>query len=143
MGRRIILSEEEKRNIQKLYGIIAEQGADGTEVDDTEVDDTEVDDTEVDDTEVEGEESTPDFPDNWVDGITKSGWLIQKGTHQYEGTIPNTKDAIKVVQTIVGTEPDGLFGPNTQKSVMAWQEANDLTPDGKVGKLTLAKMMGS
>jgi len=88
--------------------------------------------------------STTDFPENWVDGIKNRKWLIQKGTHQYEGTIDNTKDAIKVVQTIVGAEPvDGLFGPKTEKKVMEWQRSNGLGADGKVGPLTLAKMMES
>lgn len=35
---------------------------------------------------------------------------------------------------------DGDFGPNTEKAVIAFQTANDLTPDGKVGELTRAKI---
>ena len=35
---------------------------------------------------------------------------------------------------------DGDFGPETEKAVIAFQKANDLTADGKAGKQTLAKL---
>lgn len=35
---------------------------------------------------------------------------------------------------------DGDFGPNTEKAVIAFQTANNLTPDGVVGKLTREKI---
>ena len=33
MGQRLILSEQEKKNIQEMYGLISEQGVDKNEVD--------------------------------------------------------------------------------------------------------------
>ena len=38
---------------------------------------------------------------------------------------------------------DGDFGPATEKAVMAFQKANGLTADGKVGEKTLAKLNSS
>jgi len=35
---------------------------------------------------------------------------------------------------------DGSFGPATKSAVMSFQSANRLTPDGEVGKLTLAAL---
>jgi hypothetical protein len=87
----------------------------------------------------DSKEST--MPQNWIDGINKKGWLIQKGTHGYEGKIPNTKDAIKIIQKIVGASSNGIFGAETEKKVKEWQTNNGLKPDGKVGKNTLSKML--
>jgi len=84
------------------------------------------------------------IPENWIEGITKKGWVLMKGSHGHEGKIPNTKDAIKIVQTIVGLsgkDVDGLFGPKTEQKVIDFQKKNNLKPDGKVGKNTLAKFM--
>ena len=84
------------------------------------------------------------IPENWIEGITKKGWVLMKGSHGHEGKIPNTKDAIKIVQTIVGLsgkDVDGLFGPKTEQKVIDFQKKNNLKPDGKVGKKTLAKFM--
>ena len=89
----------------------------------------------------EDKTDTPSIPQNWVDGIMNKGWLLMKGSHGQEGKIPNTKDAIKIVQIIVGAKPDGLFGPNTEKKVKEWQKSNNLKDDGKVGKKTLTKIM--
>lgn len=88
------------------------------------------------------DKSTPtSFPENWIDGINNKGWLIQKGTHAYEGRIPNTENAIKLIQSIVGANPDGVFGSETEEKVKEWQTSNGLTPDGKIGKNTLTKML--
>lgn len=39
------------------------------------------------------------------------------------------------LEWLVG-EPDGIFGPKTQKAVIAFQKANNLVVDGKAGALT-------
>lgn len=36
--------------------------------------------------------------------------------------------------------PDGIFGAETTKTVMAFQRANNLDPDGVVGKHTMARL---
>ena len=45
-------------------------------------------------------------------------------------------DAVKVVQTIVGAEADGSFGPKTEEAVKTFQKAHGLTVDGIVGRKT-------
>lgn len=47
---------------------------------------------------------------------------------------------VKKLQTKLGTNPDGSFGPGTEKLVKEWQTANGLTADGIVGDATWAKM---
>jgi len=47
---------------------------------------------------------------------------------------------VKKLQTKLGTNPDGSFGPVTEKLVKAWQKENGLTQDGIVGDTTWGKM---
>jgi putative chitinase len=49
---------------------------------------------------------------------------------------------VKKLQTKLGVDPIGKFGPKTDVAVKAWQSANGLTPDGIVGPSTWAKLMG-
>jgi hypothetical protein len=55
-------------------------------------------------------------------------------------------DDIKQIQTYLTSKgyilglPDGIFGPKTKQAVINFQKANGLTPDGLIGKLTIAKM---
>lgn len=42
-------------------------------------------------------------------------------------------DAVKIVQSKVGTGADGMFGPNTEALVRRFQAARGLVPDGIVG----------
>lgn len=49
-------------------------------------------------------------------------------------------DAVRTLQSKLGLEPDGSFGPNTEKKVKEWQAANGLDPDGKIGDLSWGKM---
>ncbi len=46
-------------------------------------------------------------------------------------------------QKIVGTTPDGVFGPKTDVATRAWQAAHGLTADGIVGPLTWAAALAS
>ena len=53
----------------------------------------------------------------------------------------NNED-VKKLQSKLGVEPMGNFGPKTEAAVKEWQAANGLTPDGIVGPATWAKIMG-
>ena len=53
----------------------------------------------------------------------------------------NNED-VKKLQSKLGVEPLGNFGPKTETAVKAWQTANGLTADGIVGPATWAKIMG-
>ena len=49
---------------------------------------------------------------------------------------------VKKLQTKLGVDPIGKFGPKTDAAVKAWQSANGLAADGVVGPATWAKLMG-
>lgn len=49
-------------------------------------------------------------------------------------------DDVKKLQTKLGVDPIGKFGPKTDAAVKAWQSANGLTADGIVGPGTWGKM---
>lgn len=51
-------------------------------------------------------------------------------------------DAVKQIQAKVDAFVDGEFGPKTEAAVKAWQTANGLKPDGRVGPKTWAKLFG-
>ncbi len=52
------------------------------------------------------------------------------------------KNLTKLVQRVVGTTADGLFGNGTANAVKAWQKSHGLTADGCVGVNTWKKMLG-
>ncbi|WDH80212.1 peptidoglycan DD-metalloendopeptidase family protein [Microbacterium esteraromaticum] len=56
-------------------------------------------------------------------GITSGGW---------NQTSRPTKD----IQRLIGAEPDGIHGPDTDRKIKAWQKANRLTADGIWGVLS-------
>ena len=43
------------------------------------------------------------------------------------------------IQRLVGANPDGAYGPDTTRKVVAWQKAHGLAPDGDWGPLSDAK----
>jgi len=53
-------------------------------------------------------------------------------------------DDVKTLQTFLNSKgyntgtPDGVFGPKTEMEVKLFQTGNNLTPDGKAGKITLS-----
>ncbi len=49
-------------------------------------------------------------------------------------------DSVKLLQTKLGVEPLGIFGPKTEEAVKAFQKKNGLTADGVVGKNTWDKL---
>lgn len=64
-------------------------------------------------------------------GPTTPGSIIKVGARG--GTV-------RKIQEVLGIPADGVFGPGTERAVKAWQAKKGLTPDGIVGKATLAKM---
>lgn len=51
-------------------------------------------------------------------------------------------DPVKLVQALLGANPDGNFGPITKTLVEKWQKAKGLTADGVVGSETWKAMFG-
>jgi putative chitinase len=54
----------------------------------------------------------------------------------------DNNESVKQLQTKLGLEPIGNFGPKTEEAVKAFQLKNGLTADGIVGDGTWAKIMG-
>lgn len=54
----------------------------------------------------------------------------------------STGDAVKRLQTILTISADGIFGSQTERAVKFYQVVHGLTPDGVVGPLTWAKLLG-
>lgn len=53
----------------------------------------------------------------------------------------STGQEVVRLQNLLGSvDPDGAFGPNTERAVMAYQAANDLVSDGVVGPKTWARL---
>lgn len=48
--------------------------------------------------------------------------------------------SVRQIQSLLGVEADGYFGPSTQRAVRAFQVAQGLEPDALVGPTTLAKL---
>ena len=53
----------------------------------------------------------------------------------------STGENVKRLQSELGLEDDGVFGPGTEAAVKKWQAANGLAADGIVGPKTLAKLL--
>lgn len=49
---------------------------------------------------------------------------------------------VKLLQQLLGIPADGIFGPQTEAAVRAFQKANGLVVDGKVGPATKAVLLG-
>ena len=50
---------------------------------------------------------------------------------------------VKVLQKYLGINPDGDFGPVTDKKVKEWQKSKGLTPDGVVGPHSWSIILGN
>jgi putative chitinase len=55
----------------------------------------------------------------------------------------STGDNVKLLQEKLGLNPDGNFGPNTEKMVKDWQKKNGLKDDGVVGDITWNKLFNN
>ena len=47
---------------------------------------------------------------------------------------------VVIIQRVVRSSPDGIYGPKTMAAVKAWQRSHGLAADGVVGSLTWSKM---
>jgi len=47
-----------------------------------------------------------------------------------------TGETVKQLQLLLNLLPDGIFGPQTQQSVMFFQKSQNIKPDGIVGTIT-------
>ena len=148
MGQRIILSENEKRNIQRMYGLINEEKKECLEGDCQNGKGKQV---WEDGTTYEGDFENGEFwgrgkltlPDGKVqdgffhqmrfigdinskikDGILNRGWVLMKGSHKQESKIPGIQDAIRRIQAMLMGyyDTDGIFGPKTEAAVKEYQE---------------------
>ena len=54
--------------------------------------------------------------------------------------IGSTGEDVKLLQSKLGLNPDGVFGPETEKKVKEWQRSNGLVDDGIVGQLSWEKL---
>ena len=55
----------------------------------------------------------------------------------------DNNESVKQLQTKLGLEAIGTYGPKTEDAVKAFQTKNGLTPDGIVGNTTWNKIMGT
>lgn len=51
--------------------------------------------------------------------------------------------AVQIWQIIIGAQPDGIFGGNTERLTRSFQENNNLEVDGVVGRMSWAAGLGS
>ena len=76
-----------------------------------------------------------------VDGIAGPDTFAQMGLHELVLLKVGTSgETVKKLQRSLSLEPDGRFGPATEKAVKAFQENNGLTVDGMAGPETLSRM---
>lgn len=78
-------------------------------------------------------------------GDTIHTWVHDGGVTAATRTLKLTNPYMRgpdvaVVQHIVGTDVDGVYGPLTARAVMVWQDAHHLVDDGIVGPLTRTAM---
>lgn len=51
-------------------------------------------------------------------------------------------DGVKAMQAALGLDPDGIFGPGTERALKTWQHEHDLVADGIAGPATLGELLG-
>jgi hypothetical protein len=122
---------------------------DNTTTDNTTTDNTTTDNTTTDNTTT-GSTSTNDCSSieitedikKVIKMLQNKDAILMKGSHNQESKVVGIKDTIKLIQCIVGTNQDGIFGNDTDKKVKEFQTSNKpLVVDGKVGENTINKMI--
>lgn len=94
-------------------------------------------------------------PQPWYEPGTAGVWMHQfqgdcKGAPGFSSTTDvnwfltmrkgEISDRVKWVQEIIGAEPDGNFGPNTELKAKAWQAKKGLVADGVIGAKSFAAL---
>lgn len=76
-----------------------------------------------------------DFPKYGTDGEwgKECEAVAKKAICKYRILNYKYKNLVKIIQKVVGADPDGKFGTGTKKAVIAYQKANGLYADGIVG----------
>ena len=82
---------------------------------------------------------------NVITPTNTPGLLVPSGSAAPKTQLPTIRrgdknDSVKLLQTKLGVEPLGIFGPKTEEAVKAFQKKNGLTADGVVGKNTWDKL---
>jgi peptidoglycan hydrolase-like protein with peptidoglycan-binding domain len=76
-----------------------------------------------------------------ADGISGPDTFTAMGLHELVLLRVGTRgETVKKLQTALGIEADGRFGPGTEKAVKEFQAKHGLTVDGLAGPETLAKL---
>ncbi|HAE36465.1 MAG: hypothetical protein UR85_C0005G0027 [Candidatus Nomurabacteria bacterium GW2011_GWF2_35_66] len=73
--------------------------------------------------------------------VATSAFAIDFGTTTLK--VGSKGEAVKTLQTLVGADVDGSFGPQTALKVKAWQAANGLEADGLFGNKSKTVAMGA
>lgn len=76
--------------------------------------------------------NVPDTKDEDLPPAKEEFSVIKRGS---------TGEGVKIVQTVLGINADGIFGKGTEAKVKEWQRSHDLYPDGIVGPETLQKLL--
>jgi peptidoglycan hydrolase-like protein with peptidoglycan-binding domain len=76
--------------------------------------------------------------------VAASAWADRTGGASATGEVVVLRgdrgEAVKRIQTALGVEADGVFGPLTEQAVQRFQRNEGLAPDGVVGPLTRAAL---
>jgi peptidoglycan hydrolase-like protein with peptidoglycan-binding domain len=76
-----------------------------------------------------------------VDGIAGPDTFSQMGLHELVLLMPgSTGETVKKLQTSLGINADGQYGPATVAAVKAYQQQHGLDADGYAGPVTLSTM---
>lgn len=79
-----------------------------------------------------------------LDGVNLGiDYLKNHSTSSSQQPTPQNKqeeraDKLALLQKVIGTKDDGIYGPKTYKSLVAWQQQHGLTPNGIPGEETFA-----
>ena len=76
----------------------------------------------------------------WITADAVGAAAIAAAAARRNLSVGCTGDDVKLIQGIIGTTADGVFGENTKAALIKYQSANGLVADGIAGPKTYAKM---